>query len=165
TEYGGVLSWFYPTIPIYTPNLNLSYYLSPYQDNLQDILLPDLNFNPQFISQELLSQKYHMLPDAKERKPLPNVDYESVYQFHHITELKTEQKAYLRQKMTDHLNYNDLRTLCFDYDFYDHDEITESRGKAAVNIAIIDACRRKGRIPELLSALYKGYPKIDWIQQ
>jgi hypothetical protein len=75
-------------------------------------------------------------------------------------DLPREQLTDLRQKIVEHFDDEELRTLCFDTDV-DYD-ILRGQGKEAKARELIDFMQRQGRLGDLIRACRRTRPRVDW---
>ena len=79
---------------------------------------------------------------------------------HQLDNLSREQLTDLRQKIVDHYNDEELRTLCFDVGANYEDLPAQGKeGKARELIAYL---QRLGQLPDLIKMCRKTRPKVDW---
>jgi formylglycine-generating enzyme required for sulfatase activity len=68
-------------------------------------------------------------------------------------------RAELRQKLVEHFNREELRTLCFDLGI-EHENLPDTKDSMAREL--VAHCERQGRIPELVAACQRLHPKVPW---
>jgi formylglycine-generating enzyme required for sulfatase activity len=68
-------------------------------------------------------------------------------------------RADLRQKLAEHFNKEELRTLCFDLGI-EHENLPDTKDGMAREL--VAYCERQGRIPELAAACQRLRPKVVW---
>lgn len=79
---------------------------------------------------------------------------------YHLGAPSREQLTDLRQKIMDHFNDEELRTLCFDVGA-DYDSLP-AQGKEGKARELIAYLQRQGQLAELVSICCKTRPKVDW---
>jgi formylglycine-generating enzyme required for sulfatase activity len=80
---------------------------------------------------------------------------------HPVEPVSREQpdRAELRQKLAEHFNKEELRTLCFDLGI-EHENLPDAKDGMAREL--VAYCERQGRIPDLVAACQRLRPKVVW---
>ena len=96
---------------------------------------------------------------------LSPVQAQPAYTPHPVEPVSREQperlpdRAELRQKLAEHFNKEELRTLCFDLGI-EHENLPDTKDGMAREL--VAYCERHGRIPELVAACQRLRPRVAW---
>jgi formylglycine-generating enzyme required for sulfatase activity len=96
---------------------------------------------------------------------LSPVQAQPAYTPHPVEPVSREQperlpdRADLRQKLAEHFNKEELRTLCFDLGI-EHENLPDTKDGMAREL--VAYCERQGRIPELAATCQRLRPRVEW---